>query len=219
MSFHGLSFHGLSFAKTNPLTHCLPFIITCVELEHRPKPHKSPSNSAAVDADADASGSSSSTTAAAGSDASGSGSDASGSGSDASGSRSGSGSDASVSASGSGSDASSNRSGNASGGNGVGGLDVNGSESGANDAAGAPARRSSLIFVGVAAVCGAALAAAFVPKRKIEVSEHPLKGSLNKRINIFTHMAQHTKDPAARPPRRVEEEGATSYVNANEAMV
>jgi hypothetical protein len=208
LPFHGLSFHGLSFAKTNPLTHCLPFIITCVELEHRPKPHKSPSNSAAVDADADASGSSSSTTAAAGSDASGSGSDASGSGSDASGSRSGSGSDAS-----------SNRSGNASGGNGVGGLDVNGSESGANDAAGAPARRSSLIFVGVAAVCGAALAAAFVPKRKIEVSEHPLKGSLNKRINIFTHMAQHTKDPAARPPRRVEEEGATSYVNANEAMV
>ena len=173
-----------------------------METPPKHKPHKS----------ADDSDGSSSTTAAADPSSSSSSGSAS-SGSAATGASSGN-----YVSSATGSDASSGGSASGSASDSSGGFGVNSSNS-ATDLAGSPARRSSLIFVGVAAVAGVALAAAFVPKRKVEVSEHPLKGSLNKRINIFTHMAQHAKDPAARPPRRLDDEGATSYVNANEAMV
>ena len=68
-------------------------------------------------------------------------------------------------------------------------------------------------MVGVAAVAGVAIAASFVPKRRIATSDHPLKGSVNKRINLFSHLAKHTADPNARPPRRYEDENG--YVNAD----
>jgi len=65
------------------------------------------------------------------------------------------------------------------------------------------------MFLGVAALAGVAIATAFVPKRKVDTPEHPLKGSLNRRINLFSHLAS---DPAAQ--RR---DG--DYVNADEAIV
>jgi len=73
-------------------------------------------------------------------------------------------------------------------------------------------------MLGVAVVAGAAIAAALVPKRRVETPEHPLKGSLNRRINLFSHLAKHA-DPSSRPPRRTEDDSATSYVNADSAIV
>jgi hypothetical protein len=72
-------------------------------------------------------------------------------------------------------------------------------------------RAKSLLMLGMAAVAGAAMAAMFIPKRKVETPDHPLKGSLNRRINLFSHLAQHT-DGTERPPRR-DEEGR--YINAD----
>jgi hypothetical protein len=71
--------------------------------------------------------------------------------------------------------------------------------------------------LGVAAVAGVAIAAAVVPKRRVETQEHSLKGSLNRRINLFSNLARHAADPASRPPRRAMDEG--SYVNADESIV
>jgi hypothetical protein len=66
-------------------------------------------------------------------------------------------------------------------------------------------------MLGVAAAAGLAMAALFVPhKRKVQTSDHPLKGSLNRRIEMFSHLAQH--GDGSRPPRR-DEEGR--YVNAD----
>ena len=72
------------------------------------------------------------------------------------------------------------------------------------------------MLLGVAAVAGVAIAAATVPKRRVETSDHPLKGALNRRINLFSHLAKHPNGPGARPPRLVED-GA--YVNADEVIV
>jgi hypothetical protein len=72
--------------------------------------------------------------------------------------------------------------------------------------------KSTLLLLSIAAVAGVAIAAMFVPKRKVEVSSHPLKGSINRRINLFSHLASHASD---RPPRR-DEDGR--YINAD-AMV
>jgi hypothetical protein len=185
-----------------------------LETPPKHKPHKpATGGSSSSSSTAAAADSSSSSTSGSGSD-SGSAASGSASASDATGSASASDATGSGSASAATGSASASA---ATGSDGKGGSDVNSFNSGVKEVGGAP-RKSSLIMVGVAAVCGVALAAAFVPKRKVEVSDHPLKGSLNKRIKIFTHMAQHAKDPTARPPRRFEEEG-TSYINANEAMV
>jgi hypothetical protein len=70
--------------------------------------------------------------------------------------------------------------------------------------------------VGVAAVAGAAIAASVIPKHRVATPEHPLKGSLNRRINLFSHLAHHPAHPVARPPRRHDED---VYVNADEALV
>ena len=69
------------------------------------------------------------------------------------------------------------------------------------------------MLLGAAAVAGVAIAAAVIPKRKVETNDHPLKGSLNKRINLFSNLAQHSE---SRPPRRGIDDG---YVNADEVMV
>ena len=109
------------------------------------------------------------------------------------------------------------------------------------------AHRGALIFMGMAAAAGAIVAVSVIPKvrcvplillnyvlhssrltddtrpaflplqRRVETPEHPLKGSLNRRINLFSNLARHTSDPAARPPRRHEETDV--YVQADEAMV
>lgn len=80
-----------------------------------------------------------------------------------------------------------------------------------------PAKRTgTLVFLGVAAVAGVAVAAATVPKRRVEAPAHPLKGALNRRINLFSHLANHANDHTARPPRRGEDGG---YVNADVIIV
>ena len=74
-----------------------------------------------------------------------------------------------------------------------------------------------MLFLGVATVAGAAIAFSVIPKRRVETPDHPLKGSLNRRINLFSHLARHSNDPEARPPRRHEDTDV--YVNADEAIV
>lgn len=78
------------------------------------------------------------------------------------------------------------------------------------------ARGHTMIFLGLAAMAGVAIAAATVPKRKVETLDHPLKGSVSRRINMFSHLVQHSKDPTARQPQ-LGDDG--SYVNANEVIV
>jgi len=56
-----------------------------------------------------------------------------------------------------------------------------------------------------AAVVGAVIAGVVKRKRKVETTEHPLKGSLNRRIQLFNNLASH-HEGAARPPRRHDEE-------------
>jgi len=70
-------------------------------------------------------------------------------------------------------------------------------------------------MLAVAAVAGVAIATVFMPKRKVETQEHPLKGSLNRRIGLFSRLAKHS-DSANRPPRR-DDDGR--YVNADDVMV
>jgi hypothetical protein len=58
-------------------------------------------------------------------------------------------------------------------------------------------------LVGAAALVSALLVAAFRRRTTIQTA-HPLKGSINRRMNLFNNMAKH--NPAAsRPPRRVED--------------
>ena len=73
--------------------------------------------------------------------------------------------------------------------------------------------RNLAVMLSVAAVAGVAIAALVVPRtRKIETKAgHPLTGSLNRRINLFSNFARHA-DSASRPPRR-DEEGR--YINAD----
>jgi len=67
-------------------------------------------------------------------------------------------------------------------------------------------------MLSIAAVAGVAIAAYAVPRRTVTTkSDHPLRGSLNRRINLFSNLAQHA-DSATRPPRR-DEEG--HYINAD----
>jgi hypothetical protein len=79
-----------------------------------------------------------------------------------------------------------------------------------------PARTGTFVMLGVAAVAGVAIAAVAVPKRRVETPDHPLKGALNRRINLFSHLANHANDQTFRPPRRGDEGG---YVNADEIIV
>jgi hypothetical protein len=80
---------------------------------------------------------------------------------------------------------------------------------------GPKARGHTIVFLGVAAVAGVAIAAATVPKRQIQTQDHPLTGSVNRRINMFSHLAGRAQDRTARPSRR----GADgSYVNADEII-
>ena len=138
-----------------------------------------------------------------------SGSDSS-SGSSSGGSSSSSGSGSSSSSGSGGGGSANGASSSAGGGGGVGGSGL-GPDSAKAGPAGAAGRKGAFMFLGVAAVAGVAIATAFVPKRRVETPEHPLKGSLNRRINLFSHLAS---DPAA---TRRGEDG--SYVNADEAMV
>ena len=79
-----------------------------------------------------------------------------------------------------------------------------------------PARKNTMLLLGFAAAAGVAIAVATVPKRTVATPDHPLKGALTRRINMFSHLARHTNDPLARPPRRGDD---GSYVNADEVMV
>jgi len=65
-----------------------------------------------------------------------------------------------------------------------------------------------------AAIVGAAIAGVVVRRRKAETKNHPLKGALNRRIKLFSNMAEH-HDSAARPPRRYDEE---QFYNAEYVM-
>jgi hypothetical protein len=69
-------------------------------------------------------------------------------------------------------------------------------------------------MLGIAAVAGVAIAAVAVPKRRVDTPAHPLKGSVNRRINLFSHLANHAKDRTR--PSRVED---GEYVNADEIIV
>jgi len=60
-------------------------------------------------------------------------------------------------------------------------------------------------MLATAAVVGAAIAALVIKKRKVVEREHPLKGALNRRIQLFSNLAGHHEE-AARPPRRYDEE-------------
>jgi hypothetical protein len=62
-----------------------------------------------------------------------------------------------------------------------------------------------MVMVAAAAVVGAVIAAVVMRKRTVVVKEHPLKGALNRRIQLFSNLADH-HDNAARPPRRYDEE-------------
>ncbi len=65
-------------------------------------------------------------------------------------------------------------------------------------------------MLSIAAVAGMAIAAVAIPRRKVATEDsHALKGSLNKRIELFSNLAKHA---SSRPPRR-DEEGR--YINAD----
>ena len=69
-------------------------------------------------------------------------------------------------------------------------------------------------MLAAAAVVGAAIALVVVKKRKVQAKDHPLKGALNRRIKLFSNLAEH-HDDAARPPRRYDEE---KFYNAEYVM-
>merc|ERR1712238_419089 len=137
----------------------------------------------------------------------GSGSSASGGGSsggDSSGSSSGGSSSGSSSSSGG------SGGGGSSSGSGGGGGGANGVQSG--DLVSVKSSKNLALMLSLAAVAGVAIAAFAVPRRTVTTkSDHPLRGSPNRRINLFSNLAQHA-DSATRPPRR-DEEG--HYINAD----
>lgn len=112
----------------------------------------------------------------------------------------------------SGSDSAASSGGSSSGGSSAGGAGGAGADGVQKDTPASPGHHA-LLVAGVAVAAGVAIAASFVPKRRVETNEHPLKGSLNRRINLFSNLAKHAADPGSRPPRRVGEDGA--YVNAD----
>ena len=65
-------------------------------------------------------------------------------------------------------------------------------------------------MLSIAAVAGMAIAAIAIPRRKVATeNEHALKGSLNRRISLFSNLAKHA---SSRPPRRDE---TGRYINAD----
>ena len=65
-------------------------------------------------------------------------------------------------------------------------------------------------MLSIAAVAGMAIAAVAIPRRQVATeNSHPLKGSLEKRIGLFSNLAKHA---SVRPPRR-DEDGR--YINAD----
>jgi len=71
-------------------------------------------------------------------------------------------------------------------------------------------KKSMVVMLSVAALAGIAIAAIAIPRRKVATEKnHALKGSLNKRIELFSNLAKHA---SSRPPRRDE---AGRYVNAD----
>jgi len=162
-------------------------------------------------------GSSSSSGGGSGGSSSGGGSSSSSSGGSGGSSSGGSGSGGSSGGSGSGGSSGGGGSGSGGGGGsysggsgGGGGGGAHGIQSGALKSK--TASRMGLVMLGLAAVAGVAIAAMFAPhKRKVETAAHPLKGSVNRRINLFSHLAQHT-NAETRPPRR-DEDGR--YINAD----
>jgi len=65
-------------------------------------------------------------------------------------------------------------------------------------------------MLSIAGVAAMAIAAVAIPRRKVATENaHPLTGSLNRRIGLFSNLAKHA---ASRPPRR-DEEGR--YINAD----
>jgi len=112
--------------------------------------------------------------------------------------------------SGGGSSSSSGGSGGGSGSGGGGSGGANGVQSG--DLVSVKSSKNLALMLSIAAVAGVAIAAYAVPRRTVTTkSDHPLRGSLNRRINLFSNLAQHA-DSATRPPRR-DEEG--HYINAD----
>merc|ERR1712238_281032 len=100
--------------------------------------------------------------------------------------------------------------GGSSSGSGGGGGGANGVQSG--DLVSVKSSKNLALMLSIAAVAGVAIAAFAVPRRTVTTkSDHPLRGSLNRRINLFSNLAQHA-DSATRPPRR-DEEG--HYINAD----
>eukprot|EP00533_Pseudo-nitzschia_delicatissima_P006048 CAMPEP_0116103534 /NCGR_PEP_ID=MMETSP0327-20121206/13935_1 /TAXON_ID=44447 /ORGANISM="Pseudo-nitzschia delicatissima, Strain B596" /LENGTH=218 /DNA_ID=CAMNT_0003595649 /DNA_START=135 /DNA_END=791 /DNA_ORIENTATION=- len=148
--------------------------------------------------------------------------------SDGSSGSSGSGSGSSGSSSGGSSGGSSGSGGSSSGGSSSGGSSSGGSSSGGSSGvdsstsgtvAGAQSsdtlsidkgKKSLALMLSIAAVAGMAIAAVAIPRRKVATEDsHALKGSLNKRIELFSNLAKHA---SSRPPRR-DEEGR--YINAD----
>jgi len=77
------------------------------------------------------------------------------------------------------------------------------------------AKKSLVMMLSIAAVAGMAIAAVAIPRRKIATDgNHPLKGSLNKRIGLFSNLAKHPSS-SSRPPRR-DEDGR--YINADSVV-
>lgn len=105
-------------------------------------------------------------------------------------------------------------SGGSSGGSSSGGGSSGGGAAAANasNLASHNAQKGVGLMLGIAAVAGMVIAAVVIPRRKTATeAKHPLKGSLNKRIDLFANLAKHTSS-AERPPRR-DEEGR--YINAD----
>lgn len=67
-----------------------------------------------------------------------------------------------------------------------------------------------MVMLGVAAAVGMAIAAIAIPRRNVATDDHALKGSLNKRIKLFSNLAKHAP---SRPPRRDE---TGRYINADD---
>jgi len=182
----------------------MPFLLleTSTPAPNRPR-NPPPSDTSSSGGGSSSGGSSSS---------SGGGSSGGGSSSSSGGGSSGGGSSSSSGggSSGGGSSSSSGGSGGGSGSGGGGGGGANGVQSG--DLVSVKSSKNLALMLSIAAVAGVAIAAYAVPRRTVTTkSDHPLRGSLNRRINLFSNLAQHA-DSATRPPRR-DEEG--HYINAD----
>lgn len=81
-----------------------------------------------------------------------------------------------------------------------------GSSTSQNDGASSSDGRSGRIgLVGAAVLASAVVAAAFLRRpNTVKAAAHPLKGSLNRRMNLFNEMAKHSQS-ASRPPRNVDD--------------